>query len=119
MIVSSSNLSLFLVGLAIGVAVALVGGLVEYALHLRRGRGPRPGVPGCLVYAIGGLILAGVVAVIASLILTGSIGPALIIGLGVMAGFYGGFIFLVTIWLLLETARAPSDENRPPDSTLS
>ena len=39
-----SNLSLFLIGLAVGVAVAVAGGLVEYALHLRRNRGPRRGV---------------------------------------------------------------------------
>lgn len=114
----TSNLNLFLIGLAIGITVALVGGLIEYALHLRRRRGPRFAVPGCLVYTIGGLILAGIVAMVASLVLTGGIGPALYMGLGVMAGFYGGFILLVSLWLLLETLR-PSDENAvPSDSPL-
>jgi hypothetical protein len=114
----SSNLTLFLTGLAIGVAVALVGGLVEYGLHLRRQRGPRFGVPGCLVYTIGGLILAGIVALIVSWFMTGGIGPALVIGLGVMAGFYGGFILLVSLWLLLETRRTAADRGAPPDSPL-
>jgi hypothetical protein len=114
----TSNLDLFLIGLAIGVVVALAGGLIEYALHLRRNREPRFGVPGCLVYTIGGLILAGIVAVIGSLVLTGGIGPALYVGLGVMAGFYGGFILLVSVWLLLETLRPTQKKAVSSDSSL-
>lgn len=114
----TSNTTFFLIGLAIGVAAALVGGLVEYGLHLRRKGEPRFGVPGCLVYTIGGFILAGVVAIVASIILTGGVGPALYMGLGVMAGFYGGFIVLVSLWLLLETRRSSSGEAVPSDSTL-
>lgn len=113
-----SNLTLFLIGTVLGIAVAIVGGLVEYILHLRRNREPRFGVPGCLVYVVGGLIVAGVLAVIASFIITGGIGAALIMGLGVMAGFYGGFILLVSLWLLLETLRAPAEKPLPSDSSL-
>lgn len=98
-----NNLRFFLIGLLIGIVVAVAGGLVEYVLHLRRKREPRFGVPGCLVYTVGGLIVAGIVALVASFVLTGGIGPGLRMGLGVMAGFYGGFILLVSIWLLLET----------------
>ena len=98
-----NNLRFFLIGLLIGVVVSVAGGLVEYGLHLRRKREPRFGVPGCLVYTVGGLIVAGAVALIASFVLTGGLGPALRMGLGVMVGFYGGFILLVSIWLLLET----------------
>lgn len=108
----TSNLHLFLIGLAAGVGIAVAGGLIEYLLHLRRERGPRFGVPGCLVYTIGGLVLAGIVAVGISLYLAGSIAPALFVGLGVMAGFYGGFILLVSLWLLLATSR-PSATNPP------
>lgn len=114
----TSNLTLFLIGLAIGVVVALAGGLIEYVLHLRRHREPRFGVPGCLVYTIGGLILAGIVAIAASLIMTGGIKPALYMGLGVMAGFYGGFILLVSLWLLLETLRPSADQAVSSDSPL-
>ena len=46
----SSNLTLFLIGLAIGVGTAAVGGAVDFILHLRRQREPSFGVPGCLVY---------------------------------------------------------------------
>lgn len=115
----SSNLTFFLTGLAIGIVVALAGGMVEYFLHLRRRREPRFGVPGCLVYTIGGLILAGIVAIIASLVLTGGIGPALFMGLGVMAGFYGGFILLVSLWLLLETLRPSGEKAVSSDSPAS
>lgn len=114
----TSNLDFFLIGMAIGVVVALAGGLIEYVLHLRRNREPRFGVPGCLVYTIGGLILAGIVAIVASLVLTGGIGPALFMGLGVMAGFYGGFILLVSLWLLLETLRPSDEKSVSSDSSL-
>ena len=113
----SSNPRLFLIGLLIGVVVAVAGGLVEYVLHLRRKREPRFGVPGCLVYTVGGLIVAGMVALVASFVLTGGIGPALIMGLGVMAGFYGGFILLVSIWLLLETRPGREETTDFTDNT--
>jgi hypothetical protein len=113
----SSNLTLFLIGLAIGVGTAAVGGAVDFILHLRRQREPSFGVPGCLVYTIGGLILAGVVAVITSLVITGSVGPALIMGGGVLVGFYGGFIILVGLWFARENARAKADKPLPSDPT--
>ena len=117
-VAETSNLDFFLIGLAIGVGVALAGGLIEYALHLRRNREPRFGVPGCLVYTIGGLILAGIVAIIASLVLTDGLAPAFYMGLGVMAGFYGGFILLVSLWLLLETLRPSDEKAASSDSSL-
>jgi hypothetical protein len=118
-VAETSNLHLFLFGLAAGVGIAVVGGLIEYLLHLRRDRGPRFGVPGCLVYTIGGLILAGIVAIGISLYLTGGVAPALFVGLGVMAGFYGGFILLVSLWLLLETMRPSAAGPAASDSSLS
>ncbi len=113
----SSNLTLFLIGLAIGVGTAAVGGAVDFIQHLRRQRVPSFGLPPCLVYTIGGLILAGVVAVITSLVTTGSVGPALIMGGGVLVGFYGGFIILVGLWFARENARAKADKPLPSDPT--
>ena len=114
----SSNLTLFLIGLAIGIATAVLGGVVDFALHLRRRREANPGVPGCLVYTIGGLILAGLVALITSLVLTGSLGPGLVIGGGVLLGFYAGFIVLVVLWFVRDSAQATTDEPLPSDSPL-
>lgn len=114
----SSNLTLFLIGLAIGITVALSGGLIDYGLHLRRNREPTFGVPGCLVYTVGGLVLAGVVALIASLLVTGGVGAALIMGAGVMVGFYAGFMLLVGLWFLHDSVRQPAEKTMPSDSTV-
>lgn len=113
-----NNLRFFLIGLLIGIVVAVAGGLVEYVLHLRRKREPRFGVPGCLVYMVGGLIVAGVIASIVSLLTTGRLAPALIMGAGVLVGFYTGFMILVGVWLLRDGARAKVDQTLPSDSTL-
>jgi hypothetical protein len=63
-------------------------------------------VPSCLLYVTTGLGLAGLVAIIASLWLTGGIRPALLMGAGVLAGFYAGFILLLGIWLYFDSRRA-------------
>jgi hypothetical protein len=122
-----SNSSLFLIGLGLGLLVALGGGVVEYVLHLRRDQLPVARVPGCLLYTVAGLILAGLVAVIASLLLTGGIWAALIMGAGVLLGFYGGFIVLVALWLLIDSRTPPPASapepgpaaGIPPDSVSS
>jgi hypothetical protein len=117
----AENLSLtfFLVGLAIGSGTAFLGGLVEYLLHLRRNGRPRPGTPSCLLYAAGGLILAGIVASAASLLATGGLRPALIMGAGVMTGFYGGFILLVGLWFLIDAIHPTVDEPARSDTLIS
>lgn len=117
----NTNTTLFLIGLAIGGSVAILGGAIEYLLHLRRNREPRFGMPGCLVYAVGGLILAGIAAIITSLVLTRQISPALIMGAGVLTGFYAGFIILVGLWFLIDSRRpetAGLENELSPDKTL-
>ena len=109
---------MLLIGLAVGAAVALLGGVVDFALHLRRQRESSFGVPGCLVYAIGGLVLAGIIALIISLITTGSLVPALVMGGGVLLGFYGGFILLVALWFVRDRSPAAVEEPMPSDSPL-
>lgn len=115
---STSNSSLFFIGLGFGLSVAAVGGLVEYWLHLRRDRPPFSRVPGCLLYTIAGLILAGIIALVASLVLTGGIVAALVMGAGVLLGFYGGFIVMVVLWLLVDSRASASAGNvvEPPAS---
>ena len=60
----------------------------------------------------------GLIALITSLVLTGSLGPALVIGGGVLLGFYAGFIVLVVLWFVRDSAHATSDEPLPSDSPL-
>jgi hypothetical protein len=100
----STNLVLFIAGVIIGLLVALIGGIVEYWLSLRRnGTGESNRLPGCLLYVSGGLVVAGIISLAASFLLTGGIRPALVLGAGVLSGFYVGFIFLFVLWLLLES----------------
>lgn len=89
-----------------GLLVAAVGAAVEYRLHLAPTRPRRRRGPGCLVYAIWGLVLAGIASVIASLLLTGGIRIALIMGAGVLTGFYAGFIMLLGVWLYFDSRHA-------------
>jgi hypothetical protein len=115
---ANQNLTFFLIGLAIGGGSALLGGLVEYVLHLRRRGQPRPEAPGCLLYAAGGLVLTGIAALIVSLLATGGVGPALVMGAGVMTGFYSGFILLVGVYFLIDAIRPTVDEPTPSDSLI-
>lgn len=112
----TGNSTLFFVGLLVGVLVALAGGLVEYFLHLRRNRTPFTGLPSCLLFAIGGLALAGIAALITSLIITGEAWPALVMGLGVMTGFYGTFMLSVGLWLLWDSRSTTGERPLPSDS---
>jgi hypothetical protein len=96
-------LTLFLIGAAIGLALALAGAVAEYWSSLRpKSSSTQQRLPGCLLYAAGGLGLAGIIAIIASFILSGGIIPALIMGAGVLGGFYTTFAFLFIVWVILE-----------------
>jgi hypothetical protein len=121
LVIMAENLSLtyFLIGLALGSGVAFAGGIIEYVLHLRRRGQPRAGAPSCLLYAAGGLILTGIAAVGASLLATGGIKPALIMGAGVLTGFYGGFILLVGLWFLIDALHPTVDESARSDTIVS
>ncbi|MDX1414845.1 MAG: hypothetical protein R3293_11690 [Candidatus Promineifilaceae bacterium] len=94
-----SNLTLFLAGAGFGLGIALAGGLVEYWLSLRPGVERSFSQPGCLLFVTGGLALAGFIAIIASFVVDGGIGKALIVGAGVLSGFYTGFIISFSLWL--------------------
>ncbi|MCA9949701.1 MAG: hypothetical protein KDE48_08655 [Anaerolineales bacterium] len=100
------NINLLLIGGGIGLTVAIVGAILDYWLHLRPGKPtPLPGEPrqpGCILFAIGGLSLTGLVALAAAFILTGGLWPAIILGLGTFIGFYAGFLTLLIIWLKID-----------------
>jgi hypothetical protein len=102
----NNGITLFLSGAILGLVVAAVGAALEYRLHLSPARPRRNPGPGCLVYTIWGLVLAGIVSVLTSLLLTGGIRVALIIGTGVLAGFYAGFILLLGLWLFFDSRQA-------------
>jgi len=90
---------LFFIGIGIGIAIALIGGAVDYWLS-RTQRNPRRSnhLPGCIMYVAGALGLVGLLAIIISLILIGSVLPAIILGAGVLLGFYSGFALLLLLY---------------------
>jgi hypothetical protein len=57
-------------------------------------------LPGCIMYVAGALGLVGLLAIIISLILIGSVLPAIILGAGVLLGFYSGFALLLLLYLV-------------------
>jgi hypothetical protein len=98
----SSNLTLLLIGSGIGLGVAVAGGFAEYWVSLRwEDSEAQQRLPGCLFYVIGGLAVAGIIGIATSFLLGKGIMPALIVGAGVLGGFYVGFIFLFILWLLV------------------
>jgi len=95
--------SLFYIGLGIGLGLALIGALIDTWLGWRDQTLERARkVPGCMVYMGGLLGLAGIVALIVSFLTSGSLGPALLLGAGVLGGFYAGFTLLIVLYLLLK-----------------
>jgi hypothetical protein len=99
----SPNLILLIAGTIVGLLIALIGGIAEYWFSFRSDAdGEFNRLPGCLLYVIGGLALAGIFSIAFSFLFTGGIRTALILGAGVLGGFYVGFIFLFLLWLLLE-----------------
>jgi len=55
-----------------------------------------------LLFVTGGLAITGFAAIIVSAILNGGVGEALIVGVGVLSGFYTGFFILFSLWILLD-----------------
>jgi hypothetical protein len=99
----STNLTSLIIGAGIGLGIAVLGALVEYRLSLRSNAAAKTHhLPSCLLFVIGGLILASIASIVTSLILNVSIGPALILGAGMLGGFYIGFVLLFILWFYLE-----------------
>ena len=98
-----TNGSLFLIGIGIGLSTALIGGLAEYWITLRPAAAESSRkFPSCLLFVTGGLAITGFAAIIVSAILNGGVGEALIVGAGVLSGFYTGFFILFSLWILLD-----------------
>jgi hypothetical protein len=101
---------LLFIGMAIGFSIAVVGAAVDYWLSRTR-HNPRQSqhLPGCMMYVAGALGLAGLLAIIISFILIGSMIPAIILGAGVLTGFYSGFALLLLIYLVATRIRSNTD----------
>jgi ABC-type Fe3+ transport system permease subunit len=97
------NLQSFLIGLAIGLVSAIIGGLVEYLIVRQRGDSAQETerLPGCMLLVTGGLGGLGLLAIGFSLLTSGEVVRMLITGLGVGVGFFGGFLVMMLGWFLI------------------
>ncbi|GAB4513472.1 MAG: hypothetical protein OHK0046_14180 [Anaerolineae bacterium] len=89
----SDELNALLSGGAIGFIAAFVGGILSYAIYIRRHR--PSGGPVIYVLAVtGALVLVGIIALILGVIV-GEVGMALLTGVGVFVGFCMAFGLLL------------------------
>ncbi|MCA9943377.1 MAG: hypothetical protein KC449_07840 [Anaerolineales bacterium] len=96
------NLQSFFIGLAVGLASAIIGAVVEYLIVRQRGEEAEDTerLPGCMLLVSGGLGGVGLLAIGFSLLTSGEVVRMLITGLGVGTGFFGGFVLMMLVWFL-------------------
>ncbi len=88
----------FWMGFMVGVTSAVIGSIVEWRL-LRRQTKDVERVPGCMMLMAGGLGFVGALSILIGLIVR-SLPLVLLLGLGVITGFWLGFILMAIIWYL-------------------
>lgn len=94
----STILTLFGFGITLGIAVSIMGGLLDYwrfRQHKESG-----GSVMLLVAGIGNTA-AGIIAIVLSFLWSQSIWPALITGLAVFIGFSIGFLVIASLWIFV------------------
>jgi ABC-type Fe3+ transport system permease subunit len=95
------NLQSFIIGVAVGLASAIIGAIVEYLIVRQRQNQETERLPGCMLLVSGGLGGIGIMAIGFSLITSGEVVRMLITGLGVGVGFFGGFVLMMLGWFVL------------------
>ena len=102
-VIKLQDTSILFIGLGIGFATALIGGLIDYLISKSKNNSQKTNhLPGCMLYVAGVLGFLGIISIIVSFIMSGSIGPALVLGAGVLGGFYSGFALLIMGYLLVK-----------------
>ncbi len=95
------NLQSFFIGLAIGLASAIIGAIIEFLIIRQQGeREAEERLPGCMLLVSGALGGIGLLVIGFSLITSGEVVRMLITGLGVGAGFFSGFVLMTLVWFL-------------------
>ncbi|MCA9928867.1 MAG: hypothetical protein KC419_10335 [Anaerolineales bacterium] len=97
-----------LLGGMIGLASAVIGAIIDYRILQRRRAQETEessGPPGCIFIVSGTLGLLGLCVIAVSLVVQ-SLGRALVAGLGVMLGFFGGFLLMLLLWMLLQRGKS-------------
>lgn len=106
-----SLLNPFPLGIVIGVLGSILGAGIDLLISRRSQRTYSTG--GFLLLIAGGFnTLVGAVAILISILVTGSIRTALIIGLGVLTGFVIGFLTIAIFWILVGRYDVPPDRQK-------
>ena len=92
-----------MIGGGCGLFCALLGAFVDYVLMRRREEDSDENLPGCMVIMVGMLGLVGLSVIAISFLLSGTVLPAIVVGAGVLVGFFCGFLVLFSIGVFLSS----------------
>lgn len=82
-----------------GATSAIIGAILDFLLAQRRHPDANR-LPGCMILLSGALGVAGIVSLLAGLLL-GVFGRALLMGVGVSSGFLLGFLVMTAMWFMV------------------
>ncbi len=91
----------FLVGLTVGFTSSAIGAIVDYRIMQQKDDAEESHTPGCMLIMSGFLGWVGIIVVGVSLFLQ-SFNRALFAGLGVLLGFFAGFLVMLAFWFILQ-----------------
>lgn len=98
----------FPLGMMIGILGSILGAGIDF-IYSRGNRRTSP-ISGFLLLSAGVLnTLIGAAAILISILVTGSVRTALILGLGVLTGFVLGFLTIALLTIFLSKDEAPTD----------
>lgn len=95
--VISQDVEVILIGLAIGFVSSVLGAMLQYWYYHRFGKTRQENFPGIIFLVSGLLGLIGLSIIIISFF-TGWTKYAIYTGVGVVTGFFLGFIVMVMLW---------------------
>jgi hypothetical protein len=96
----------------LGVVIGIIGSLLGAVIDLIYSRGNQRTAPisGFLLLTAGVLnTFVGAAAILISILMTGSIRTALVLGLGVLTGFVIGFLVIALLAIISGKHKAPVD----------
>lgn len=95
-----TNTTYLLIGGIIGFTSSTLGAIIDYSIAPRRENSEEEHLPGCMLLVSGTLGLIGLVVTLISFFLTKGFRPAVMTGIGVLAGFTIAFIVLIIAWFI-------------------
>ncbi len=94
------DLKALLLGGGIGLSSAIIGAVVDYRILKQKSESENGRLPGCIFFISGFLGLLGVFVILISSMLD-SFAQAITAGMGVVAGFFLGFLIMMFAWFIV------------------